>query len=1091
MRAKLIYSDVLYTASNECLSEVKVNYDKYNKHYIIVPDKYTLICEKMLLNALNVDCSFKAEVLSLNRLCSKVLDIKEVLDKQSGIVLIQKILFENNDKFKVFKNMYKKVGFAEKLYSTIMQIKSSNVTIDDLSLCGSDEAILNAKLDDLKIVYSVYENSVANGLYDGIYKLDQLVKLINNKQFFKNCAFYFAFFDFFTQKEYQIIDSLIGSGVFVCMATSYATGKPNEHIYTNTEYTNLNAIMFKYGLNDIVQASETLPKHFDKLKNELFSYNPTIELLKDDSIQIFKASGEKSEVENVARQIKEYIVAGYKYNEICIGVSDINQYEILMDEIFSKYNINYFVDNSIMLDNTELGRFMCSVLNGVAYGFMEEDLKSIIFNYYFGLEDDAKEQFYKFMNLLKPKGLKWLDKQYELQSDVVNSTILKVKEKLNYIIATFKGKKTGAELVGALRQICEYFNIDIMTDALITKFIDDLKISKTLSQLNEKIYEMFDMIEKLSSETIFDISSFLKLILSSLKSFKINLVPQSVDGVFVGDINSSSFERKKIVFLLGTNLGKAPLISYDLGLILDKDIDNLSAKFLIEPKISQINARSKLKLFEICLTARDFLVLSYLSSDDAGNELKPSYLITNIQKMFETKKDNKKYRLTSVTVDDDYGLSEKVADYIKYANENKLTNVQMKECDNAQKLKLRKIANSISIPQNCYKYMFFNKNNALLDKLLQLYDDGLYLNNLKKIGMNVTMPKTKLKTATSLYFVNNYTSATQITTFFTCPYKHFLRYGIKLKEDLPYALKRIDIGNILHRVCELFVTMLKNSKNTEFNLENAKTIVMNKIKQEFSDILDYEDNRFVVPSLKNEAIKLMDQLYNFSNSSNFKTLYTEYNFKPYKIENNYKNVSLKGGIDRIDVLGDKFVIIDYKTGDSKLELNDVYFGLKMQLILYALAYSKESNKQVVGFGYFPIKDSFTKLDASGNSGYKIQGIFDKDINVLYDLDKTLVNNENDKKESKFYDFYIKDNEKLTSSTNVMELNKIMNIVNYVRTLLENAVNSILDGDIMVSPYQKSEKGPCDNCEYVAICKKDLYERCHRKLGSMPKNYFNK
>ena len=105
MRAKLIYSDVLYTASNECLSEVKVNYDKYNKHYIIVPDKYTLICEKMLLNALNVDCSFKAEVLSLNRLCSKVLNIKEVLDKQSGIVLIQKILFENNDKFKVFKNI--------------------------------------------------------------------------------------------------------------------------------------------------------------------------------------------------------------------------------------------------------------------------------------------------------------------------------------------------------------------------------------------------------------------------------------------------------------------------------------------------------------------------------------------------------------------------------------------------------------------------------------------------------------------------------------------------------------------------------------------------------------------------------------------------------------------------------------------------------------------------------------------------------------------------------------------------------------------------------------------------------------------------
>ncbi|MGN1227386.1 MAG: hypothetical protein ACI4TX_01955, partial [Christensenellales bacterium] len=327
MRAKLIYSDLLYTSSLYVLKEVKENLGKYKKHIIIVPDKYTLICENLLLDALGVDCSFDAEVMSLNRLCKKVVKIDEVVNKQGGVILVQKILYENNDKLKVFKNMYKKIGFAEKLYSSIIQIKASGIKPEILTENDSDEVLLQSKIDDIKLVYLAYEDAINGGLSDGLYKLEKLNEAIQCGDLFENVAFYFAFFDFFTMQEYKILESLIVSNNYVVVGASFALGKLNEHIYTNEVFENIRSIFFKYNLKDIVEVNEVLPSYFEKLKNELFAFSPRLEQIKSNAISMYSASGEDCEIENIARIIKSYIVAGKKYNQMAVAISSIEKYE--------------------------------------------------------------------------------------------------------------------------------------------------------------------------------------------------------------------------------------------------------------------------------------------------------------------------------------------------------------------------------------------------------------------------------------------------------------------------------------------------------------------------------------------------------------------------------------------------------------------------------------------------------------------------------------------------------------------------------------------------------------------------------------------
>ena len=48
-------------------------------------------------------------------------------------------------------------------------------------------------------------------------------------------------------------------------------------------------------------------------------------------------------------------------------------------------------------------------------------------------------------------------------------------------------------------------------------------------------------------------------------------------------------------------------------------------------------------------------------------------------------------------------------------------------------------------------------------------------------------------------------SISRIETYATCPLKHYLRYVLKLKENERAEISAINIGNVLHEFCFLFV----------------------------------------------------------------------------------------------------------------------------------------------------------------------------------------------------------------------------------------------------------------------------------------------
>ena len=108
------------------------------------------------------------------------------------------------------------------------------------------------------------------------------------------------------------------------------------------------------------------------------------------------------------------------------------------------------------------------------------------------------------------------------------------------------------------------------------------------------------------------------------------------------------------------------------------------------------------------------------------------------------------------------------------------------------------------------------------------------------------------------------------------------------------------------------------------------------------------------------------------NLSAFRAVGEEVNFTPQQIlplelENGEK-VYLEGKIDRVDMLemGSKRYarVIDYKSGNTTLNLEDVYYGLRLQLFLYLDAVLSMRQALPAGVFYQKLSQGAMRLDGA-------------------------------------------------------------------------------------------------------------------------------
>lgn len=1077
MRAKLLYNASLNVCADAVLDQVKQNRERYNKNIIIVPEKYTLICEKQLLNVLNLACSFDCEVVSINRLCARVFGINEVLDKQGGTMLIQKILQENSSDLSYFKNMYSKLGFAENLYQTIMQFKASGISPDDISL-SRDNKILEHKLQDIKFVYQKYEQYISMGYTDGMYKLKELINSVKTHSFFSSAAFYFAYFEAFTYYELEFVRALIENNNFCVVGCRYALGQANEHIFTNSIYAQMSSLFLEKGLREEVEVKNVLPNVFEIIKNKLFSFSPQPYPI-SQQVKIYSATDQSEEVRHVFKLV-HYLIAqeGYNCRDINIAVPNLKKYAMLIKKELINYDYNYYLDLSTSLENTSLGNFLTAMLECDYYYFMPNDFFNLVNNYYFGLEAEKTAFLSELILKYNIQGISYLSdiQRFENDKDLsvfaqqnninIEELLTATYQKCTTIKNVFSKCKTSFDFSLAIFEMLDYFNVFEKTKQLIDRDDVDINDKKVLEQLQHKLSAILEQIKTLDICTPYTSYEFSKLLQTGLQACKINLVPLSLDAIYIADAHESSFEKRKVMIMMGVNYGINPNVKDDVGLISDREIDALSTKYALEPKVSELNMRSRLKIYENCLTATDKLVLYYCKNTDSGESLKPSPLINAMKALF-TKNG---VQLT------DESCEQTIIN-------GSIDEAQIKLWLGNEKTAKNEILSNVANNDTSYF-------KAALSALKPITNIDMLLKNANKC-----YDKPQIENLNKCIFkvVNNVKtlSYTQVKEYLSCPFKHFVKRGLKIKEKKTAEINNLDVGTILHKFAELFVRYAyKNDKAfSKDEIVKVQDKIVSEVKEEFEGILSLNSNVIIASELIKEGKRLIIKLNDNLSKTLFKpSALIEYSFSNYLINTKRDVYQLTGTIDRVDVFEDKAFILDYKTGNAIVNIKDIYYGDKIQVLLYATALKNDKNKNldVVGVGYFPIKNTFIK-EENIDTSHLIDGFFASSNSVIESLDIAVKDacNEGDKVQSNIYNFYkqVKKGGEISFSSKVISEEQLNTLYAYANELIKNVLEEIEQGYIEAKP----DTDACNYCEYACICNKELVSKT-REQTSKNLNY---
>ncbi len=1079
-----LYVSLLNRKSEENLLKNLFKRDKSKKHIIIAPDRCTLDIEKKLFSYLNQEALIDLDVLTFSRLSNKFLTDnnfnEKILNKNTAVAIIKKILIDNKEKLVNFKKAINFNGFSSELYNTICLFKSCNINPSDIDEQTSFNA-LNLKLKDIKFVYQKYEDFLQNNYTDSFNRLSLFASKIT-KESYKNTDFYFVGFEDFTKQQLLIINALIKYSASVSIATTWS--KANSRVENSNIF--LNSIF--YDIQDLAGMLNIVPNIIKsgEIKNDLETNLYSLSLdknFKEEKIKldfnqgysIYSYSNIYDEVKRTVADIKFKIInEGLKFKDFSIIVPSFLEYKSLLIKEFEKFEMPYYFDMADSLNENYIVRQVINLLKIISSDFDKYDVLSFLKSDFSG-EDKLKVYDYeKYVNRYGIMGYGLLNNQ-NLKSP------LPILDILNSYREKCRQEQTVGDFISTIKDFLTELDFDNRLTAFQEKCLNenDITLYRKNLQVINKLTKAFEELNGVFSKEFVTIKEFVDLFEAYLADSTLVLPPLALDSVFVGDFEKSFVPNNHFVYILGANEGVMPSYNLDTGIITDKDISKLSNKNKLNPTVAVINKRKRFKVFENLFIGEN-VIISYKSCNASGEDCYPAIWVEQVAKILDLNIINGT-KLCDFISNSEYAINQKNFIFNNF-NQNTAK-------DNF--LFMIKQWKSFSNNKN------FVKLSSTLNNSLSKFSNfpAFILKNRKHVNK-----VENLSDANLVYFKNLKVSISEIERFYHCPYQHFIDYGLKLEENKLSEITAMDNGNILHEFLRMIMPkVVKHYNEPEFE-KNARSIATETLDYILKNNSNYDYVQknsalnYFVESLKDEAVRILKALIYQQKHSKFITSpkLLEYAFEKegekIEFDSMGKHLTVKGFIDRVDISDNEFRIIDYKTGKSSStfeDFSDVANGKKIQLFIYLMAFEKVSNKKPVGVFYMPILNSFSKEDSLDL--YKLQGVMEESISTVLKFDDNL--NEADI-ESKIVNVK-------TKKGNIVFTNKMINesdfhkISDYSFKMLKSACDDILKGVIEPYPLGKDLNSlQCKWCNYKAICGfSELYGNNYKeekKVGNMEK-----
>lgn len=353
------------------------------------------------------------------------------------------------------------------------------------------------------------------------------------------------------------------------------------------------------------------------------------------------------------------------------------------------------------------------------------------------------------------------------------------------------------------------------------------------------------------------------------------------------------------------------------------------------------------------------------------------------------------------------------------------------------------------------KYNKYKEDSVSLRRLLKTYGNSLYNTyNNKFTGLNKEKYLANIRKPLSM-------SYTSMTAYNQCAFKYYIKYILKIDPFMDNFAAFI--GNLYHYLLSI---CMQDDFDFNKNWDNY-------LKQRD---LSYKE-LFLLKRLKNDLNQVIEIIKEQKMYTDFKQNYYEEKIT-IQLQNKEIETEFTGTIDKImtykEVENTYYALVDYKTGGYDSSLNNMKYGLGMQLAVYLYLVEKSrlfTNQQFTGF-------YFQKV-LMGNISHNNKKNYQDILNDKLKLDGYSISDESvlAKFDHNYTDSTIIKGMKMTSKgfsryTKLLNAEDVNNIVNYTEKKIEEVIDNILLAKFDINPKIIGDDNiACKNCTFRDLCYK--------------------
>ena len=1096
--------------------------------YWLLPRQATFSAERDLtcLSGLNAFC--RARVASFEEFGRDVFQdcggssIPEVtaLGRQ---MILGHLLRQNRTKLKFFSRVARQPGLAAELDATFAELERSGKTSAELGAFISELADSNAadvelsplldKLHDTRLLYDAYTSYLGQERLDQHRRSTQVQASLANCSFLRDCAIYVDAFIDFTEYERRILvgAAKAGARIDICLlADPKSPTLANPHtipdemsLFRKTEET-YRKLYFAFSEQNIPLADPLILETVERfqaaglraVEASLFR-DGAAAASSDDGFEWIEAADDRIEVDAVARRIQSLLQQGLRLRDVGVLVRSLDRYHALIDASFQEHGIPYFVDRRRSATHHPLMQFVRSLFQIARNDWPHDAVMALLRS---GLarvtlfEADGIENYALAHRLRgaaawespQPWGFRRQVTAPEDADPVVVAEPAKaeslrrpVVDKLLPLIAVLRSEEPQSvrQVATAIFETLDRFGVrqTLWEWARSAADAGRLEQSAEHEQVWANLVDLFDQLVDLLGAERMTAAEFHDVLESGLDSFDLALTPPTLDQVLVGQVDRTRTPALKAAFVLGLNEGEFPRSPNDGSILTDRDRRNLRQRRIdLDPGLHQRLFDERLLGYFAFTRASQRLFASRSVADSEGRLLEPSSFWGRLALLFPN---------TLVSL----APAARAPSLERIATPRQLVTSLMRW--------VRSSPDPIADPGDpgwLVLYDWFARRPTADARGIGLLRErawpALAYSNTALLSAPV---------AGELFQSPLRASVSQIETFAACPFKHFVRYALGLRERERQEVTAQDLGRLYHDLLENAlrdVLRRRAQGDRTATLESAVEHFVDKLGGVLREelMLGSARNRYLLDRTRKTLRRIALAQRELLKRGLFRPQHVGVSFggggslPPLQVRTPAgAEALLHGKIDRIDRVesnGDA-AVIDYRLGPGKLPIGMVMHGLSLQLLSYLLVV--EANGQNLGGRTLDpaaafymqlirkIEDVKHPAEVTGPADprwhlkLKPRGIFDR--RCLDALDRGLSTGA-----SEVVQAFVKQDGTLgrRGTSDVAESEEFRDLLRIAAARLGQLADGILSGRIDVMPYRLNDSSPCPRCEYRGVCRFD-------------------